>query len=550
MKRVLVVVVALFVFGVSANATVLSYDGFETGGTGYTVGNLPGQSYDGSGYAAAGSWTGDDSADSAVNATGLSYSTYFIGLTGGKIVHSGNGGAGTAATPDLTAGGSFGQAGLSDGSHIGGTTVDGVLYISYLAKSARSPVATDETYAGMQLYRDAVEVQSLGGKVYNWWDCSIFGATGDQSLTNSAGGTVHYSTAVRLCVAKITFNASADDDITVWQDPDPSDGDAQGTDIYRYTASAVGDLSFNKFAFRAGDTVGDSSWDFDELRFGTNWTDATAPVVDDLISFEPFAGYNTSDIVGQTYKGSGYASGSWAGAAGTSAEIDSNTLVRNSNVDLTTGGKVIQLGNGDDLTAAMDTAFPSGDFAQALMINSDSSDNIGGGSVDETLYVSFLARAQFAAAVAGVESAYAGLSLFRDGAELQFLGGNNWGAWAYSLFGKSGPVDLKNNAGTGSSLNYDTTTRRFVAKIKFNAGAADDLTVWLDPVLADGDSQGAAIYMYSETALEDLSFDAFRLRAGSDPTDNAWEFDEICFGKTFESVWSEALPSGTVIFIK
>lgn len=542
MKKSFCFMAAAVIAAGSASADLMLYDGFEVGGSGYTEGLLPGQSYKGAGFASGGSWSADNAGDSSVSRTGL---VHIVASSGGRFVSTGDGGVfGTVAVPDLTASGPFGVTGLVDtaSSSIGGGSVSNTLYYSFLARKAFSDSAVNH-FAALELLRGGAEVLGVG----NNWPASaysIFGATGGQDVRRPSDNTYLIVTMdTRLFVVKITYNPGSNDDVTIWMDPNPADGDSQLNGVYQYTAKAVGDLSFDKIALRAGN--GTSSWDFDEVRFGTSWEDVTpAPETDDLLSYEPFDGYNTGDMDGQGYRGTGYApSGTWSGAVG--GMFDTTTMVYKR--DLSIGGKVTNDGGLTDPKAYLDTTL-AGIFSRAGLLDHVGR-MIGGGSVEGTLYVSFLARTHNAAPDAG-ESAFAGLEIYRGTARVQGLGGNNWGSWAYSIYQTTGDKDLK-RASDNNSLQYDATMRKFVAKITYHAGAPDDLTVWMDPVQADGDNQGGAVYMYSATGVGDLSFDSYSIRAGNNTSLNKCDYDEIRFGKTFDGVFASLAPlKGTVIMIQ
>ena len=251
--------------------------------------------------------------------------------------------------------------------------------------------------------------------------------------------------------------------------------------------------------------------------------------------FQTGAGGYTADaaLYGQTYRGFGEASGTWGAASGyENAAIVRATGLKHvvascggrANYNANTGGGVIL---SPDRSA-------QGTFATAGLYDV-ASGKIGGGAVEGTLYVSFLFRADAAPAAWN----WFGLQTYRDGVELQALGGMpSLETTFYGIFGKSGKQQLKNNGGTGATLTVDTATRLFVAKIAFHANAADDLTVWMDPDPAKGDDQDASVYMFTKPALDNLSFDEFRLRGSGSKT---WEYDEIRVG----TAWADITPATT-----
>jgi len=74
-------------------------------------------------------------------------------------------------------------------------------------------------------------------------------------------------------VARIDYNSGADDTVTVWMDPDIVASEAGQGNLYRRTFT--GNARFNRIALRSGSNNNDDSWDFDEIRFGTNWGSVT-----------------------------------------------------------------------------------------------------------------------------------------------------------------------------------------------------------------------------------------------------------------------------------
>ncbi len=52
----------------------------------------------------------------------------------------------------------------------------------------------------------------------------------------------------------------------------PDDLDTQGGLICRHSISAAADLSFDAIAYRSGEIPGLNRWDFDDVRFGTDWS--------------------------------------------------------------------------------------------------------------------------------------------------------------------------------------------------------------------------------------------------------------------------------------
>jgi hypothetical protein len=532
-----------------------AYEPFETGPGHYTENaNLPGQTLGGTGHASGLTWTASAAGDSTVSPTGLAH---IVASLGGMAVHSGltstNSGTGTRAALDLGANGPFNAAGLVSGGALGGGSVAAPLYVSFLARS-RGTSAQEPRFAGLVTYRNGTRVQSLGGNGLPQHAYSSYGTFDADLVTNNVGSAWRgVNTDTHLFVAKIGFRADATDDITLWLDPDPADGDNQGPSVYLRSGASVGDLSFDSYELQAGPDGASDTWEFDEVRIGNSWASVTpAPAVPSVFSRESFKGYAGGDLAGQLYRGTGYApGGAWSGAGAASFALPTLTHA----IGWPIAGKAAHAGSGIDLLASLNAA-GGGPFGQARLIDF-ATGTIGGGTVYGVLYVGFLARAQFPAGAATEDTpndgASSALQLKRGTVDVQSLGGNPWSDWAYGLFGASGEVALRDSFGAGASLNYNTSTRLFVAKITYHAYANDDLTVWMDPSRADGDSQGAGVYMYSAAGVGDLSFNAYALRSGNDPADNGWDFDEVRFAPTFDGALPPAkpeIPLGTMMMMR
>lgn len=222
-----------------------------------------------------------------------------------------------------------------------------------------------------------------------------------------------------------------------------------------------------------------------------------------------------------------------------------------------TGGKRTTPGNGDpggnDYFGLNPTA---GDVWDTAGLYDTGTGTIGGGNVSGTLYLSVLVRAHGAASSTtenkdGIapDGAYAAFQLSGGPSSLGL--GNYWEAWAYSVFGVTGSHDLRQASGGTTYLSVNTAVHMLVAKITFNAGAADDIAIWLDPNPDHGAAQGDLIRRYIADAVGDISFNTIAYRSGNIPTINSWDFDEVRFGTTLSSVMPvpapTALPAGLVL---
>ncbi|MDD4059274.1 MAG: hypothetical protein PHW08_01065 [Kiritimatiellae bacterium] len=544
-----------FAFGCASpsRAALLAYEGFETGAGGYTADALLyGQTYQGFGEA-SGTWTVGtigNTNSAVVSSTGLKH---VVASSGGRVVFNAATGNGTVMSLDVSPTGPFATAGLVDNSLIGGPTVQGTVYISFLLRSWTLP--SGWRWAGLQLYRDTTGLQSMGG-CYSESGAQYYGIfgsglSGNQYLRNNggAGAPLVMNTSTRLFVAKVTFNAGGTDDFTVWMDPDPAKGDAQDATVYLYTKSAIGDLSFNQLNLRGGNSL---SWDYDEIRVGTTWADVTPPTTETLVSdsFMTGSGGYTANaaLPGQTALGDGLAGTAWVGDDANDSSVSADGLKHRK--IFTDGGKAVHSGNGGKGTStSFDTAW-EGPMSLAGLLNSDG--KIGGGNVSGPLYVSFLARFHTAVLEIPTQARFGGVATYlgANASSTQSMGGRRWSTGGrYSIFGASGDVDLLINGQAGTGVTVDTATHLFVAKMTFNPGTNDHLVVWLDPDPADGDNQASTVRFFAKDYVGDLTFDQFSLRGGNDSPLAGVDLDEIRFGRTWASVTPNP-PLPTVICVR
>ena len=167
----------------------------------------------------------------------------------------------------------------SDGK-IGGGNVSGPLYVSFLARfhTAVLEIPTQARFGGVATFRGATAVQSMGGRRWSTGGLySLYGASGDVDLLiNGQSGTgVKVDTATHLFVAKMTFNPGTNDHLVVWIDPNPADGDTQGSTVRFFAKNYAGDLSFDQFSLRGGNDSPLAGVDLDEIRFGRTWASVT-----------------------------------------------------------------------------------------------------------------------------------------------------------------------------------------------------------------------------------------------------------------------------------
>jgi alpha-glucosidase (family GH31 glycosyl hydrolase) len=250
---------------------------------------------------------------------------------------------------------------------------------------------------------------------------------------------------------------------------------------------------------------------------------------------ESFSGYSTGNMGGQAFRGSGFASGSWMGlnssfGSGSTDAAQFSTASLTTSVLPTSGGKIAVKGDGSNLRGWPDLS-ASGPFAAVGLVDT-ASGLIGGDTVNGTLYLSFLLRAT----ATNHNSEYGGLHLSRGTDSTGVLIGNAWRALAFSLdyTPSSTEVDLRNNNGVGDYLFLDNTVHLVTAKIVYRAGAADTISVWLDPDPTKAETSQNAAATYVGSVSGDLSFDRFFFRGGNN---HPFEFDELSFGTSWSSVF-------------
>jgi hypothetical protein len=155
------------------------------------------------------------------------------------------------------------------------------------------------------------------------------------------------------------------------------------------------------------------------------------------------------------------------------------------------------------------------------------------------------------------EEYMAGLQLFEGNTERLGIG-NALQAWAYSAFytaGKGeankvfGDYDLKSSRPDPSSpgvfLPYELPRRgvesTIVFKVQFVAGADDHVTVWLNPDLAPGASEGSQPESLTTAFDANASFNQIRLRHTGGG--GGWTFSDIAIATSFNDFVTGGLES-------
>jgi hypothetical protein len=242
----------------------------------YSPGNLPGQSCLGTGFTANARWIGLDQTFSAdvPDAAVVSYpglTSPLVTSAGGMATVKGDG-SDLEGLPDLSTNGLFAAAGLldTDSGTIGGGNVNGSLYLSFLLRSHF--VNGAGAYGGLHLSRGN---DTTGALIGNSWAASAFSiyyAPSDSSFdlvnNNGGGGYLILDTNTHLAVARIDY-APGGDTLTAWLDPETGQDENNQNSSTTYIGSLSGDLSFNRFFFRGGNS--NKQFDYSEIRFGTDW---------------------------------------------------------------------------------------------------------------------------------------------------------------------------------------------------------------------------------------------------------------------------------------
>ena len=235
----------LAIAGRNSYAVVVAVDSFD-----YATGNLATQN-GGTGFSTA--WT---AGTAQVQTPGLTYT----GLTsaGNKVFVSGS---------NQT----WRQLSTAQG------TGDSTLWISFIGQRAGTDFVR---FFGVSFYQGDVNT-SANEHLTIGENSSNNGDTWGAHFTSAAGGRIEVAnapiTTQSLLLAKINFHNAANDDFSMWVNPNLSLGEAGlGTP----GASSVGlfNLAFDRLSVRAGTASGGfpaAQAFYDELRLGTTFTDVT-----------------------------------------------------------------------------------------------------------------------------------------------------------------------------------------------------------------------------------------------------------------------------------
>ena len=242
-----------------------SSEPFATGSNGYTIGQLGGQNYRGTGYFSGGFY---ESSQGNVTATTLSYTkTRALQTSGGSLALSRDGL--TFGILDTTASSLFGPTQPSDSLETGLIGRDGsAIYFSFLTK------ITTNGNVGFSLFRGFSELTFVGvstnvqGSTYD----VLVGGLALNGSSSAVSTGIQQDSGTRLIVGKIDFRASNADTITFWIDPVPGEPETSpGASAIIQTTAGSKNLAFDRWRFYS-DTGGSS---LDEVRFGTTFESVT-----------------------------------------------------------------------------------------------------------------------------------------------------------------------------------------------------------------------------------------------------------------------------------
>jgi len=143
----------------------------------------------------------------------------------------------------------------------------------------------------------------------------------------------------------------------------------------------------------------------------------------------------------------------------------------------------------------------------------------------------------------GDENYFGGFQLYSSGAE-RFAVGNNWSAYAWSSFQPN--VDF-NSATPEPGQTYElvapSVAKTIVYKVEYQSGAADSVTVWLEPVPGLEGDQPANL---TTGITADASFDEIRLRLGN-KAGLTWEFNDMAIATNFNDLVAVPEPSSATV---
>jgi hypothetical protein len=183
-----------------------------------------------------------------------------------------------------------------------GATATGTLYFKFTVTRPASNQDTENYYAGLSFYDQGNEHLGIG----NGWTpdaYSAFGSNGDRNLNSATpepGQTYQRvrATDTTTFIIRVNFNSGADDNITVWLNPNLALSEAAQEPALTTTFTANAD--FDTIHLREGGNNG-AGWTFSDIAIAENPTDAgffgpgsggssAAPVSAGTESYHPWMG--------------------------------------------------------------------------------------------------------------------------------------------------------------------------------------------------------------------------------------------------------------------
>jgi uncharacterized repeat protein (TIGR03806 family) len=408
---------------------------------------------------------------------------------------------------------------------------------------------TIRTYGALELYTNANEVFGIGDNSGSAnWSCFYY-ASGNENDFDLNPATTIVANQWHTFVVKISFNQGAVDNETIWMDPNFANSENNQSSAIITTQTF--DASFNRVYLRAGDSATYSNIVFATTAGSVGFTVSATPVIDTLV---PPAG--ATQVIPSTSIGAHVTPG--AGnvningvtlaidgvPASPSFSVDGNGVITlsyqppapfaanttHTNTVIATDVNGVSATNTWSFTVGQATlpATFNGPFSVSngvdiVLLTANNSPWIGTNYMDNapatTLYYRFNMEMN---ALAGLTTTFAGLELYNGNTEVLLLG-------------KGDPqINWSGDAILGPRyFNFQPVTpivtgqwHTVVAKVTFNPGAADTLTVWLDPNF----SQPETNQVSWTNVTTDCSFNNVHLRCGNSPASAT--FSNIIFAAT------------------
>ena len=158
-----------------------------------------------------------------------------------------------------------------------GSSGTGALYFKYTVTNPASNFTTESYYAGMSFFDSGSEHLGIGNGWDPWAYSAFNTASGNVDLKSSTPEPfVNYqhvrSTDVTTFFFKINFNSFADDNITVWFNPNQTVGESSQSAALTTTFNA--DANFNDLRLREGG--GGDGWTYSNIAIAGSFADLSS----------------------------------------------------------------------------------------------------------------------------------------------------------------------------------------------------------------------------------------------------------------------------------